>query len=450
MVKTVAIVGRPNVGKSTLFNRLVRKRLALTHDTPGLTRDWHEGNAEFGDLSFRVIDTAGFEEGSGKDLESRMLIQTARVLDEADVALFLVDARKGLTPLDEHFANWLRKRNTPILLVANKCEGRAGMEGYYVAFQLGFGEPIAISAEHNEGTSELYRRILPFLDVENVDLQNADEPEDAAQAEGDLTFAIVGRPNVGKSTLANRLIGKDRLLTGPEAGITRDAIPVAWEYEGRNFHLVDTAGFRRAARIEEKVEQLSITATKKAIARAQIVLLVLDAEDLLEKQDLTIASLVIEEGRGLVIVINKWDRVKNAKAARTKLVERLERSLPQVRGLPWVELSAKTGENIAQLMPTVLTAYQIWNRRVSTAKLNQWLAEIVDQHPPPAVKGRRLRLRYLTQIKTRPPTFALFASRPEKLPESYVRYLMNGLRDAFGFEGTPLRIRLRKGDNPYA
>ncbi len=442
MGKTVVIVGRPNVGKSTLFNRLVHERLALTHDTPGVTRDWQEGTAELGPLRFRVIDTAGFEEGTGKDLETKMLAQTERVLKEADVALFLMDAREGPTPLDKYFAKWLRKRSTPVLLVANKCEGSGSEQGYYEAFKLGFGEPIAISAEHKEGMADLYAHLLPFIEVEE---------EAAPEEEGNgLGLAIVGRPNVGKSTLANRLIGEERLLTGPEAGITRDAIPVAWEHEGRRFFLVDTAGYRREARIEAKVEQLSIEATKKAIRRAHLVLLVLDAENLLEKQDLNIAGQAIEEGRALLIVVNKWDRVPNPAAARTKLAERLERSLPQVRGLPWVVLSAKTGENVPQLMPAVLKAYEIWNRRVPTAKLNQWLADAVERHPPPAVRGRPLRLRYLTQIKTRPPTFALFVSRPEKLPEAYIRYLVNSLRETFGLEGTPVRFRLRKGSNPYA
>ncbi|PCJ61549.1 MAG: ribosome biogenesis GTPase Der [Rhodospirillaceae bacterium] len=443
-MKTVAIVGRPNVGKSTLFNRLVRSHLALTHDTPGVTRDWHEGSAELGTLRYRVIDTAGFDEGTRKELEMKMRAQTEGVLDHVDVALFLIDAREGLTPIDEHFAKWLRKRSTPVLLVANKCEGKAGDIGYYGAFQLGFGEPIAISAEHNVGMADLYEAMLPFIEPDKDDLAGQElEKTDV------LSVAIVGRPNVGKSTLANRLIGEERLLTGPEAGVTRDAIPVTWEHDGRTFSLVDTAGFRRQARVEEKLEQLSVGSTKKAIYRAHVAMLVLDAENMMEKQDLTIADLVIEEGRALVIVVNKWDRVRNPKAAKTRLLERMERSLPQVRGLPTVMLSAKTGENLDKLMPTILKAYEIWNRRVSTAKLNQWLEQVVERHSPPAVRGRPLRLRYLTQIKSRPPTFALFVSRPEKLPESYIRYLVNDLRETFGFGGTPVRFRLRKGKNPY-
>ncbi len=443
-MKTVAIVGRPNVGKSTLFNRLVRSHLALTHDTPGVTRDWHEGRAELGDLRYRVIDTAGFDEGTRKELEMKMRAQTEGVLDQVDVALFLIDAREGLTPIDEHFAKWLRKRRTPVLLVANKCEGKTGDFGYYGSYQLGFGEPIAISAEHNGGMADLYEALLPFIEPDADDVAEQDlEKEDV------LSIAIVGRPNVGKSTLANRLIGEERLLTGPEAGVTRDAIPVTWEHGGRVFSLVDTAGFRRQARVEEKLEQLSVGSTKKAIYRAHVALLVLDAENLMEKQDLTIADLVIEEGRALVIVVNKWDRVRNAKATKTKLLERMERSLPQVRGLPYVMLSAKTGENLDKLMPAVLQAYETWNTRVSTSKLNEWLSQVVERHSPPAVRGRPLRLRYLTQIKSRPPTFALFVSRPEKLPESYIRYLVNDLRETFGLGGTPVRFRLRKGKNPY-
>ena len=444
MMKTVAIVGRPNVGKSTLFNRLIQERAALTHDTPGVTRDWHEGKAALGGLVFRVIDTAGFEEEARETLETKMRAQTERVLAQADIALFLMDVRAGITALDEQFAKWLRKQNTPVLLVANKCEIGSGEEGYYAAFGLGFGEPVAISAEHNEGMAELYDHLAPFLEQEE-----AETPALEGGPQDGLALAIVGRPNVGKSTLANRLIGEERLLTGPEAGITRDAIAVSWEYAGRTFFLVDTAGFRRRTRIEEKLEQLSIEATGKAIRRTQVVLLVLDAEKMLEKQDLTIANQAIEEGRALVIAANKWDRIKAPDAALARLNERLERSLPQVRGLVCVPLSAKTGENVEHLMPAVLEAYETWNRRLPTAKLNRWLADVVDRHPPPAVRGKPLKLRYLTQVKARPPTFALFVSRPDKLPDSYVRYLVNSLRETFALQGTPIRFRLRKGENPY-
>ncbi|MGB1547434.1 MAG: ribosome biogenesis GTPase Der [Alphaproteobacteria bacterium] len=444
MMKTVAIVGRPNVGKSTLFNRLVQQRVALTHDTPGVTRDWREGKATLGGLVFRAIDTAGFEEETRGELEAKMREQTERVLAEADIALFLMDVRAGVTPLDERFASWLRKQNTPVLLVANKCEAGSGEEGYYAAFGLGFGEPVAISAEHNQGMAELHERLGPLLEQET-------EAVDGEEAVADrLGLVIVGRPNVGKSTLANRLIGEERLLTSPEAGTTRDAIPVSWEYGDKSIFLVDTAGLRRRAKVEEKLEKLSAEATTRAIRRAEVVLLVLDAERMLEKQDLAIAAQVIEEGRALVLAVNKWDLVKKPAAALTELTERLERSLPQVRGLLCVPLSAKTGKNVERLMPAVLEAYETWNRRVPTAGLNRWLAAAVDRHPPPAVRGRPLKLRYLTQVKARPPTFALFVSRPEKLPESYVRYLVNELRENFALTGTPIRFRLRKGENPYA
>ncbi|MEW5703641.1 MAG: ribosome biogenesis GTPase Der [Pseudomonadota bacterium] len=444
MKKTVVIVGRPNVGKSTLFNRLVRARQAITHDTPGVTRDWHEGEGSLGGLLFNVIDTAGFEGEARKELEAKMRAQTERVLAKTDIALFLVDGRVGITPLDAHFASWLRKQNTPIVLAVNKCEGTAGKAGYYAAFKLGFGEPVALSAEHNEGMAELYERLLPFME------QEEEEPSPQTAAERGPSLVIVGRPNVGKSTLANHLIGEERLLTSPEAGTTRDAVPVRWEVAGKTFFLIDTAGLRRKARVTETVEQLSSAATQKAIRRAEVVILVLDSEQGVEKQDLTIASTALEEGRALVVVANKWDRVATPKVTLAKIEERLERSLPQARGLPCVPISAKTGGGVEHLMPAVLKLYETWNRRVPTARLNRWLADAVERHPPPAVKGKPIRLRYLTQVKSRPPTFALFASRPDDLPEAYVRYLVNDLREAFSLDGTPIRLRLRKGENPYA
>jgi len=443
MMKTVAIVGRPNVGKSTLFNLLIQERAALTHNTPGVTRDWHEGKAALGGLVFRAIDTAGFEDEAHEMLETKMRALTERALEQADVALFLMDVRAGVTALDEQFAKWLRKQNIPVVLVANKCEVGSDKEGYYAAFGLGFGEPVAISAEHNRGMAELYENLAPFLEQEEETSALEDSVPDG------LALAIVGRPNVGKSTLANHLIGEERLLTGSEAGITRDAIPVSWEYRGRTFFLIDTAGFRRQSRIEEKLEQLSVEATGKAIRRTQVVLLVLDSKNMLEKQDLTIANQAIEEGRALVIAANKWDLVKKPNEALAGLRERLERSLPQVRGLVCIPLSAKTGENVESLMPAVIEAYETWNQRLPTAKLNRWLADAIDRHPPPAIRGKLLKLRYLTQVKARPPTFALFVSQPDKLPDSYVRYLVNSLRETFMLYGTPIRFRLRKGKNPY-
>ena len=439
---TVAIVGRPNVGKSTLFNRLAGKRLALVDDTPGVTRDWREGEGRIADLEFRVLDTAGLEDVADDSLAGRMRRQTEQALETADVALLLIDARAGVTPLDEHFARLLRKGRAPVVLVANKCEGRAGEAGLSEAFQLGLGEPVAVSAEHGEGMADLFQALLPFAGDETAD--EADGGEGAP-----VQLAIVGRPNVGKSTLVNRLIGEDRLLTGPEAGITRDAISIDWEYDGRRLRLVDTAGLRRRARVAGKVEKLSGGDARRAIRFAQVVVVLLDARDLLEKQDLTIARHVVEEGRALVIAANKWDIVKDRKAALKALGERLEDSLPQVRGVPVVTISALEGRNLDKLMRAVFRIYDIWNRRVATAKLNEWLGFMTEAHPPPTAAGRRIKLRYATQIKSRPPTFAIFTSRPEDLPESYVRYLVNGLRADFGLDGVPLRILLRKGKNPY-
>jgi len=442
---SVAIVGRPNVGKSTLFNRLVGRRLALVDETPGVTRDRRTGDAHLGDLRFTVIDTAGFEEARGDSLPARMRAQTERAVAEADLALLLIDARAGVIPLDAEFANLLRKSATPVVLVANKCEGRLGAAGVVDAFALGLGEPVAISAEHGEGLADLYDAIAPYAAA-----AGAEEAPAADEETGVLQLAIVGRPNVGKSTLINRLLGEERLLTGPEPGITRDAIAVAWRYRGRDIRLVDTAGLRRSARVAEKLEKLSVEDTLRAVRFAQVVVLVLDANDMLERQDLTIARLVIDEGRALVIAANKWDLVMDKTAALARLRDRIETSLPQLRGLRPVTISALAGKNLDRLLDAVLAAYELWNRRVPTAALNRWLGDAVEAHPPPLVAGRRLKLRYGAQIKTRPPTFALFVSRPEKLPDSYSRYLVNSLRDSFDLPGVPIRLQLRKGKNPYA
>lgn len=439
---TVAIVGRPNTGKSTLFNRLVGKRLALVDDQPGVTRDRREGEAELGDLGFRIIDTAGLEAAEAASLAGRMQRQTELAVAESDAVLMLTDARAGITPLDRHFADWLRSQPVPVILVANKCEGGGGEAGRLEAYELGLGEPIALSAEHGEGLGELYEALQPIVDAEAL--------ESGEEAMPELQLAIVGRPNTGKSTLVNHLLGEDRLLTGPEAGITRDAIALDWEYDGRPLKLVDTAGLRRRARVDEKLERLSARDTARAIQYAQVVVLMLDGQTMLERQDLTIARQVIDEGRALVIAVNKWDLVKNKKAALQKLRDRLETSLTQVRGIPVVTLSALKGTGIAGLMKAVFDIYEVWNRRVATARLNDWLAEMVELHPPPlASTGRRVRLRYMTQTKTRPPTFAVWVSRPVDLPEAYSRYLANGLRDDFGLKGVPLRITLRRGKNPY-
>jgi GTP-binding protein len=452
---TVAIVGRPNVGKSTLFNRLVGKRLALVDDTPGVTRDWREGEGRIAGMSFRVLDTAGLETAAEESLAGRMSRQTLQALAAADVALLLIDARAGVTPVDEHFAAELRKGVTPVVLVANKCEGRAGESGLMEAFALGLDEPVAVSAEHGEGMGDLYEALLPYAEeaeAREVAAARAAGGGEQGEAEGEggpLQLAIVGRPNVGKSTLVNRLVGAERLLTGPESGITRDAIAVDWEFEGRPIRLIDTAGLRRRARISEKLEKLSGSDAMRAVRYAQVVVLLLDAEAPLEKQDLTIARQVVDEGRALVVAANKWDLIGDRRAAPKALHEKLEDSLPQVRGVPVVTVSALEGRNLEKLLRTVFDIHDVWSRRVPTAKLNEWLGFMTEAHPPPTAAGRRIRLRYMTQIKTRPPTFAIWCSRPEALPESYIRYLVNGLREDFELDGVPMRINLRKGKNPY-
>src|SRR5215813_3509295 len=439
----VAIVGRPNVGKSTLFNRLTGKRLALVDDLPGVTRDRRVGAASLGDLRFTIVDTAGLEDSAAQSLTGRMREQTARAVAESDVALFLVDARAGLTPLDRHFAGWLRKQHTPVLLVANKCEGRQPMAGLAEAFALGLGEPIPISAEHGEGLADLYEAIRRHA------------PEESAEAptpktDTPLKLAIVGRPNVGKSTLINRLVGEDRLLTGPEPGITRDAIAVEWRHRGRPIRLVDTAGMRRRSQVVERLEQLAVDDSLRAIQYAEVVVLLLDAADMLEKQDLVIARHVIDEGRALVIAANKWDAIKDKPVALRKLKARVAASLPQAQGVALVTLSARTGQNLDRLMRAVLDAHATWNRRVATPELNRWLEAALEAHPPPLVKGRRIKLRYMTQTKTRPPTYQLFGNQLDVLPEAYLRYLVNGMRERFDLPGVPVRMLLRKGKNPFA
>ena len=444
---TVAIVGRPNVGKSTLFNRLVGKRLALVDDTPGVTRDRREAEAQLGDLTFRVIDTAGFEEAGPQTLPGRMRAQTEAALAGADAVLFLIDARAGLLPADRAFADIVRKAGKPAILVANKSEGRAGDAGAYEAYGLGLGEPVALSAEHGEGLADLYAALRAAL-PEQTAASDA-EPAQDRPTERPIRVAVIGRPNVGKSTLINRLLGEERLLTGPEAGITRDAIAVDVAWQGRPFQIHDTAGMRRRARIEDKLEKLSVADALDAIRFAEVVVVLMDAQAAFEEQDLRLADLVEREGRALVVGINKWDLADDANAIR-KLRADADHWLPQVTGVPVVALSALTGQGLDRLMQAIGDVHIVWNKRVPTNALNRWLARALAAHPPPAVSGRRLKLNYITQPKARPPSFVIFCARADAVPDAYQRYLINGLRDEFGLPGTPIRLTLREKANPYA
>ncbi|MDH4412858.1 MAG: ribosome biogenesis GTPase Der [Rhizobium sp.] len=463
---TVAIVGRPNVGKSTLFNRLVGKKLALVDDTPGVTRDRRPGEAKLVDLRFTIIDTAGLEEAGPETLEGRMRAQTEMAIDEADLSLFVVDAKFGLTPIDQSLAEMLRRRGKPVVLVANKSEARGSDAGFYDAYTLGLGEPVPISAEHGQGMIDLRDAIVEALGEErafpepddeaetDVVLSQADTEEDEEfEPEYDdtkpLRVAIVGRPNAGKSTLINRFLGEDRLLTGPEAGITRDSISVEWDWRGRTIKMFDTAGMRRKARVQEKLEKLSVADTLRAIRFAETVVIVFDATIPFEKQDLQIVDLVIREGRAAVLAFNKWDLVEDPQAFLTDLREKTERLLPQARGIRAVPISGQTGYGLEKLMQNIIDTDMVWNKRISTAKLNRWLDAVTTQHPPPAVSGRRLKLKYMTQVKARPPAFMISCTRPDALPESYVRYLTNGLRADFEMPGVPIRIHFKAGENPF-
>jgi GTP-binding protein len=444
----VAIIGRPNVGKSTLFNRLSGKRLAIVDDKPGVTRDRREAEATLAGARFRVIDTAGLEDVHDSSMEARMRRQTEQAVREADVVLFVVDSREGISALDTLVARDLRKQKTPIILVANKAEGRAGISGIGEAYGLGLGDPIAISAEHGDGMGELFDALAPYIDQPRLE---DDEAEDDEGGSGRIHVAIIGRPNAGKSTLMNAILGEERVLTAPEAGTTRDAISVDFEHAGRGLRLIDTAGMRRRARVSERIEQMAVDDALRAIRLAHVAILMVDAEAVLDKQDLTIARWVLEEGRALVIAINKWDAVADRKASLQRLSDRLQTSLPQVVGIPTITISALRGQRVDALLDEVLKIYEVWNRRVSTGQLNRWLEAMKEGHSPPLAQGRTNKLRYMTQVKARPPTFALFLSQPGELPDSYQRYLVNGLRGPFNLEGVPIRLLLRASSskNPY-
>ncbi|HEV7248757.1 MAG TPA: ribosome biogenesis GTPase Der [Shinella sp.] len=467
---TVAIVGRPNVGKSTLFNRLVGKKLALVDDTPGVTRDRRPGDARLIDLKFRIIDTAGLEEAAPETLQGRMRAQTEAAIDEADLSLFVVDAKTGLTPVDTALADMLRRKGKPVVLVANKSEARGSDGGFYDSYTLGLGEPTPISAEHGQGMLDLRDAIVAAIGEERAYPEDDEAETDVdvraeAAAEGaeldedfepeydetkPLRVAIVGRPNAGKSTLINRFLGEDRLLTGPEAGITRDSISVEWDWKGRTIKMFDTAGMRRKARVQEKLEKLSVADGLRAIRFAETVVIMFDATIPFEKQDLQIVDFVLREGRAAVLAFNKWDLIDDPQAVLAELREKTDRLLPQARGIRAVPVSGQTGRGLDKLMQAVIDTDRTWNRRISTAKLNRWLDVTQTQHPPPAVSGRRLKLKYMTQVKARPPGFMISCTRPDALPESYIRYLTNGLRNDFNLPGVPIRIHFKASDNPFA
>ncbi|ETA52678.2 GTP-binding protein Der [Rhodobacteraceae bacterium PD-2] len=463
---SLAIVGRPNVGKSTLFNRLVGKRLALVDDQPGVTRDLREGEARLSDLRFTVIATAGLENETDDSLPARMRRLTERAVEEADICLFLIDARAGILPDDEVFAEILRRRAGHVILAANKAEGSAADGGVIEAYSLGLGEPIRLSAEHGQGLDELYQVLLPLSDgfearaAEEAPETNVAVPEEIDEDDDSvpmptstkpLQVAVVGRPNAGKSTLVNKILGEERLLTGPEAGITRDAISVRMDWGGVPMRIFDTAGMRRRAKVQEKLEKLSVSDGIRAVKFAEVVVVLLDAAIPFEVQDLKIADLAEREGRAVVVAVNKWDAEDHKQDKLRELREAFERLLPQLRGAPLVTVSARTGKGLDRLQAAVMQAYTVWNRRVSTGQLNRWLDSMVQRHPPPAPQGRRIKLRYMTQAKTRPPGFVVMCSHPDKLPESYSRFLVNGLREDFDMPGTPIRLTMRgQGDrNPY-
>ncbi len=445
MTPIVAIIGRPNVGKSTLFNRLVGKKLALVDDRPGVTRDRREGDAELLGLNFRIVDTAGFEEDDPQSLPGRMRAQTQAAVDAADVALFVIDARAGVVPLDEEIGRWLRGSTTPVVLLANKAEGRSGEVGINEAYALGFGDPIPFSAEHGEGLIDLFEQLRPHVECDDIDEESVEDEG----ADGPLKLAIVGRPNAGKSTLVNKMLGEDRMITGPEAGITRDSISIEWEWQGRKVRLIDTAGLRKKSKVDDKLEKLSAADTRHAIDFAEVVVLLLDATRGLEAQDLRIADQIFSEGRAMVIALNKWDTVENGSALYQGVRAALEDGFAQVKGVPLLTISAATGKGIDQLLQAAFETREAWSRRVPTGQLNRWFEDAVEKNPPPAPGGKRIKLRYATQVKTRPPSFVIFGTRVDQLPESYRRYLVNGMRRELGFGAVPVRLTLRAPKNPF-
>ena len=456
MTASIAILGRPNVGKSTLFNRLVGQKIAIVDDTPGVTRDRREGQARLGDLSFRLFDTAGLDEAKKGTLEARMSEQSEVAAQDANVILFVIDARAGVTPTDREFAGRVRKLGKPVILVANKAEARASLPGLHEGYGLGFGEPLAISAEHAEGLDALYDAIVPHVEAAaaaeaEIEAEKAFDPEEVYDPMRPLRVAIIGQPNAGKSTLVNAMLGEERMLTGPEAGITRDSISSDWTWKGRTIKLWDTAGIRRKSRVQQKIEKMAVSDAMRAIRFAECVIVLIDATLEIERQDLTLADLVSREGRAVVLALSKWDAVEDRQKKLAEVKSKLEDVLPEIRGVQLVTLSAKQNKGIDGLMKAVSEADKKWNARVTTSKLNRWLEGALERNSPPAPAGRRIKIRYATQANARPPTFAVFGNQLNKLPESYLRYLMNGLREAFNLDGTPIRFSLRGGGtNPYA